>query len=125
MKVSLDIAKQNALLNAYSKLDGKLGAHRRGVVRNMNALRASLEAYEETRKAIFVETWPDKNPLVGLTRDEDPENFDKFKAVIDKVTAEKDEFDLVTLPASVVYGEENEFPLVALAAIEEHGLVEG
>lgn len=139
MKLKLSILNQIDLMAALRALDAyetvakvngeekmvrtpfKLGAHRRHVVKNINTLRPSLEAYEEAHKQLFKEVWPEKNTLDNVKRSEDPENFDKFNAEWVKMTGQEDEFDLTPLPATVMYGDD--FPVDALSVLEKHGLI--
>jgi len=145
-KLSLDIDQQNALLLAYNQLDSyevvtpgvengakvvkvpyKLGASRRAVVKNINALRTSLISFEETNKAIFKEIWPNAEEGANITRSDDPENFDRFRAVMIKVAKTKEDIDLLALPAAILYPSDpvaREFPSQALVALDEHGLIE-
>jgi hypothetical protein len=146
MKISLDIDQQNALLIALNQLDGydvvapgvedgakvvrvpyKLGAARRAIVKNINALLASLRCFEATQKEIFKETWPDLPEGANVKKEDDPENFARFQTEIVKVVKAKEELELLPLPAATMYPADpnaREFPNHALALLDEHGLIE-
>ncbi len=142
LKLLIDINQQNALFTAFSRLDSyetlapgnektaakvvrvpyKLGAARRTIVKNMNALRASLVVYQEANKALFSENWPNAAEGVEISREDDPEKFDVYAAEQRKMIEAKDEIELLALPAAVIYGD-NDFPNDALAQIDLHGLI--
>lgn len=141
MKLALDIKAQNELFAAFHQLDGqdvvtpgvengarlvrvpyKLGAVRRSVVKNLNALSASLQSYGEIRTALIRETWPNLQDGEQITRDQDPGNFDRCQDALKEIDAKTDELELLPLPAAAMYGD-NEFPNAALAVLERHGLI--
>lgn len=141
MKLALDINQQNALAIAFGQLDSyeivtpgvadgakvvrvpyKLGAARRAVVKNSNALNTSLQSYEEARVALVKEMWPTLADGESIKKADDPETFARYQAELQKIRAAKDEFDLLPLLASTMYGDE--FPIAALELLEQHGLIE-
>lgn len=141
--LSLDINQQNSLFAAFSQLDKhdvvtpgvengpKVvsvlyqigGVARRSIVKNMNALRSSLQSFEDARKQSFNELWPEKDmsELPLLSKD-NPEKFKKFISDVGKLVIEKDDVELFTLFESVMYGKE-ELPSDALAVLDQHNLI--
>lgn len=142
MKVQISIHQQSALLDAHRALDAyeavtpgvdhgakvvrvpyKLGAHRRALVKNMTALKASLSSYEEARLGLRKECFPD------LADDQIPDlekskgEIAQFEAELKKILDTKDEIDLLTFPEAAIYND-NEFPALALATLDEQGLIE-
>lgn len=143
MKLDLDINQQNALFSAFNQLDGydmiapgvengpkvvrvpyKLGASRRIVVKNLNALRTALLSYEEAHKGLFKEIWPDLDETATVTKAEYPEQFARFATEQKKMLESKDAIELLPLPSAVMYDDGNEFPNQALAELDKHGLIE-
>ncbi len=132
----LTVDQQSNLLNAFSQLDGydsivadkvvrtpyKLGAQRRVIVKNLNALKASLEVWKETANAIFKESFPSLELGQTAKEEEFPEEFPKYRIAIQEAATKKDEFDLLPLTEKAVY-EDNEMPVAALAVLDEHGLI--
>lgn len=138
MKLNLSPNEQAVLYGAFEQLDGyasaagvavirvpfKLGGSaRRIIVKNMVELRAKRAVFDETQKALFKETWPDKQPWARVERLEDPEIFDKHATEHDALSNTKEELEFLTLPSAVVYSDANEFPAVAVAILEGHGLI--
>jgi hypothetical protein len=143
LKLDLDINQQNALFSAFNQLDGheqiapgadngpkvvrvpyQLGSSRRAVVKNLNALRAPLQSYEEAHRGLFLEIWPDLDETAKVTKAEDPEKFARFAAEQKKMLETKDAIELLPLPSAVMYDAGNEFPNQALAELEKYGLIE-
>lgn len=134
----LNIAQQDALLQAHLALDGydvlqgdkivrvsyKLGPERRIAVKNINALRKSLEAWNETRIAIVKENFPNKTDYEEAKKDDDPVAWAKFMADITVASSKQDQLELLTFSERVMY-ENGELPVAALAVLDNHGLIEG
>lgn len=135
--MKLDIDRQTRLLNSYASLDGyeaivpgvtptklvrvpfQLGASRRELVKNINALKSSLAAFEQARLALVSETWPDNPPGAGIPEN-DPK-FPAFEAAFKVMVAKQDDIELLPLPAAVMYG--NDFPSGAVALLDELKLI--
>lgn len=141
MKVNLDVKSQNLVFAAFNQMDGReevsvtaqgpklmrvpyrLGAERRAVVRNLIALKASLEAYEKTRQSVFKEVWPDALDGAEIKKEDDPKGTERFQATMKEIEEKQDAFDLLPISDSVAYEQGNEFPNLALSILEEHGLI--
>ena len=139
MKVSLTAAQQNQLFGALQQMDAqditvgegdkiqivrvpfKIGAHRLSVAKNINALRASLVAFEDGRSALVKELWPQLEEGKTVTEHDDPATFATYKAELTKMLGVTQEFDLAPIPAAVV--QSNDFPIAVLMALDEHGLI--
>jgi hypothetical protein len=135
--LSLTVTQQDALLQAHMALDGydvvqgdkivrvpyKLGAERRVVAKNINALRKSLDIWNETRKGIVKEHWPDKPEDEEVDKDKDPVGWLKFVADITVASMKQDEIMLLPFSEKVMY-DSNEFPVLAIATLDQHGLIE-
>jgi hypothetical protein len=142
VKVLLSINDQARLYRAYSMLDGyeavvedgqggrravrvpyTLGAVRQAVVRNMTALKRSIEEFDQVKLSLLSECFPEAKPTAPVQRTEaNAAAFDRLVAEIEKVSASKDEIDLRPIQASAIYGD-NDFPVEAIVALEEFGLV--
>lgn len=144
MKLSIDINQQSRLLDAHMAMDGyetvtpgveqepkvvrvpyKLGANRRIIVKNMTALKASLASYNETRRELFKECFPEWPEEKQIVEADNPQGFARFQAEDKTTRAQKDDIELLRLPETAVYNSDNEFPALALAVLDEHGLIEG
>ena len=142
MKLNLNISEQNSLLFAFSQLDKKEqvvagvergekvvnvhyklgGPARRLIAKNMSILRTSLTTYEEARKGLLREFWPEASEGDTIERDADPEKYNKFIKQQSDMVEEKEELDLTPLKSLILDGDE--FPLEALAVLGQHGLIE-
>lgn len=142
MKISLDINAQRGLHAAFGALDGyqKIvpgvdngpktirvpyvlgGAARRVIVKNLGALTASLNSYDQARQALVKEIWPDLPDGTEITAQSDPVNFPRYAIGHAAIVAAKDELELLPLPETLLFGEQ-EFPTFALALLNEHGLI--
>jgi hypothetical protein len=135
--LSLTVAQQDALLQAHMQLDSyevmqgdkvvrvpyKLGAERRSAAKNINALKRSLEIWNETRMAIVREHYPNKRDDEEVDKDKDPVQWMKFVADITVAANKQDAIPLELFSATVMY-DSNEFPMMAIATLDEHGLIE-
>lgn len=135
--ISLNVQQQDALLAAHMALDGydvvqgdktvrvpyKLGAERRAVAKNINVLRKSLESWNEIRKQIVREHYPNKPEHEEADREGDPATWQKFIADITVASMRCDEIELLPFSEKVMY-DSNEFPLSVIAALDEYGLIE-
>jgi hypothetical protein len=140
MRIALDINRQSQLLNAFGSLDSyeaitpgieqgakvirvpyKLGCARRELIKNINALKASLLSFEEVRKSMIVETWPDKPEYLIDGVPESEQKYPLFKLTVEAVVARKDDVELLPMPAAVMYG--NDFPSGSVALLDELGLI--
>lgn len=140
MKLSLNINQQNALVDALSQLDSrevaadgggkvvkvpyKLGSERRSLIKNLTALKMSLQSWADTARSIFTEHFPDVAEGESVQKKDRPEEFPKYQSAINAAAANKDEIDLLPFTEKVIY-DDNEFPALAVVVLEEHGLIEG
>lgn len=143
LKMTLDRAQQAALSVALAQMDSfesvtpgvdngpkvvrapyKLGAARRVLVKNINALRASQASFDEARQALVKEIWPNKADDENITAETDPVNFPVFIAGFQKMVEAKDDLELLPFPAATIYEAGNEFPAEVLALLESHSLIE-
>jgi hypothetical protein len=141
MKLNLNVDQQAAVLNALMQLDTheavtpgvengpktirvpyKLGAQRKTLVKNINAIKASLAVWDQTRNAIFREHFPDVPDGVQVNEAEDPAKFGKYRADLIAGSTTKEEVDLIPFPESVIY-DSNEFPAAITATLDEFGLI--
>jgi hypothetical protein len=142
MKVALDLGQQNALLGALAQMDSfetvttgvehcpitvrvpyKLGASRRVLVKNTNAITAAQVDFESARRWLVREIWPDKPEDIAVA--ETDEKMPQFRAGMQELIAAKDEIELLPFPSAVIYGAGNEFPAAALATLDQFGLIDG
>jgi hypothetical protein len=146
VKLALDINQQIELRDkVFSQFDGidvvtpgveggpkvvrKLynlgGMVRRAIVRNMLALKASLDVFEATKNDIAKDVWATAGkPIPGNPPAEDPENFAKFLGKLGPVLGEKEDIELLPLPAATMYADENAFPTQLVMLLEQYGLIE-
>src|SRR4030095_10489248 len=136
--LALTILQQEALLQAHLALDGheivsadkvvrvpyKLGAERRAAIKNINVLRKNLLAWDEVRKAIVKEYWANKPDYEEADKNADPETWHNFMAQVSVAATRPDVVELEPFSAAVMY-DSHEFPLGVIAALDEHGLIEG
>lgn len=141
MKLSLDANAQLALLTALQGLDGyddvvpangkvparavrvqfKLGLVRREVVKNINALTASLGVFEQSRRALRGEFFPEVAANVDLTEAQ-IESKPEFSGAMRALIETKEDIELHGLPAEAVYGA-GDIPTAILALLDKHGLI--
>lgn len=134
-KLSLNVDQQLTLLSVLTRIDGhdvitpgvedgpktvrvlyNYGAERRSLVKNLNALKASIAHWEETRLGIIKEHFGEASP------DEVSETAIKCK--IDLVVASQVKEDVELLPFShkAIYLD-NQLPAPELTVLDEHKLV--
>jgi len=141
MKLNLNINEQVRLRAALEGLDGfeqvvpgikgdpkvvrvpyKLGAERRAVVKNINAINRAVGDFEQSRLALVKEIWPDKPTEKSITREDDPDGFARFEPEMQKLISTKEELSLERLSADVLYAA-GDVPTDILTVLEEFNLV--
>lgn len=143
VKLPLDANDLVNLLDAHNQLDSyesvtpgvangpkvvqvryKLGATRRVLVKNLNALKAALATFHETRKSLFKEIFPDVPEGAIVQKDDVADVWPRWESELNKLTAVKEEVELLLFPAGAIYNDHNEFPAAAIALLDEKGLIE-
>lgn len=141
MKLNLTINNAMRLRAALDGLDGfeqvvpgvekgprvvrvpyRLGAERRAVVKNINAINSAAREFDEARLALVKEFWPELQPGESVKPEDDPEAFKRFDLQMQQMIKAEDVFDLVPLSADVLYAA-GEIPTAVLATLEEFGLM--
>lgn len=139
--LKLTIDEQEQLLNAHLQLDAyeaickgkdgdkvvrvsyKLGGERRTVAKNVNALRKSLEVWDETRKGLIKEIVPDAGDRDEITKQSHPDQYGPLMDAILAARKKTDEVSLLTFLDKTMY-ETNELPVAATATLDAHGLID-